>query len=149
MKVIPRLGVSYSNENKPAQLSAITVQNKQKQKQQKQNDVIRTVLRMWQNRNDKTPNRLHFKTLLPPVGPSNYNIFIIRDSLYDIRSNSRRESKGKTLSRKSEGEEGGFLQTSSEVEHLRAGLALGWVTTFKQKPLYRSYHLLYFKQIFF
>ena len=28
-------------------------------------------------------------------------------------------------------------------------LVLGWVTTFKQKPLYRSYYFLYFKQIFF
>ena len=51
-----------SNENKPAQLSAITVQKQQKQQQQQQqqnndSDVIRTVLRMWQNRQTKTKNK--------------------------------------------------------------------------------------------
>ena len=47
MKVILRLGVSYSNENKPAQLSTITVPPKN-------SDVLRTVLRMWQNRSTHT-----------------------------------------------------------------------------------------------
>ena len=43
----------------------------------------------------------------------------------------------------------GFRQTSSEVKPGRVGLVLGWVTTFKQKPLYRSYYFLYFKELSF
>ena len=40
-------------------------------------------------------------------------------------------------------------QTSSEVKAGPAGLVLGWVTSFEQKPLYRCCYFLYFKQIFF
>ena len=57
-----------------------------------------------------------------------------------------RETRAKenTESRKSEGGEGGAKNSdgrqtpdkpSSDVKPGRAGLVLGWVTTFKQKPL--------------
>ena len=92
MKVIPRLGVCYCNENKPAQLSAITVPPPPKKKKNththkthnnnnnnnnnSDSDKDHTAhVAKSQDQNEKK-DRTHFKTRLPPAARPSKNFVI-------------------------------------------------------------------------